>query len=79
MIDIQEFAARHGIATEYIDVTGKRVMIKPQSQLAALGAMGYAIHDPRLLEKEALAEEWEEWNMYTWIFVYSSAQHEFNF
>lgn len=62
MIDIQEFAARHGIATEYIDVTGKRVMIKPQSQLAALGAMGYAIHYPRLLEKEALAEEWEEWN-----------------
>lgn len=59
MIDIQEFADRLGVGRRYTDVVGKEVEISLQSRIAALGAMGYPIHDAEKLEQAALQEERE--------------------
>ena len=59
MIDIQEFADRLGVGRRYTDVVGREVEISSQSRIAALGAMGYPIHDAEKLEQAALQEERE--------------------
>lgn len=57
MINIDEFADKKGIARNFIDATNVFTTILPQSRLAALGAMGYPVHDIPKLEEIALREE----------------------
>lgn len=57
MVDIQEFADKVGIARSYVSVDGSVVQISEQARLAALGAMGYPIHDSAALAAAAANEQ----------------------
>lgn len=59
MIDIQALADQCGIAREYLDVTGKTVVISDSARKDALSLLGYPLEDEQALKKKLDFEELE--------------------
>jgi 4-alpha-glucanotransferase len=53
---LAELAAAHGVATEYRDHLRRRIRVRPESVVAALGALGVDATTPRAID-DALAAE----------------------
>ncbi len=59
MLDIQSLADKCGVARQYVDVTGKTVIIDEKARANTLKILGYPIDDEEALEKKLAFEAYE--------------------